>query len=655
MSYTHVDKPIRIGNIEIKNRTFRPAHGTGIGLGWMNDALIAYHEERARGGVGLIINEVGSVHPSTALLQNIYDPNIEGGMRKLVDRIKPHGTRLFQQLWHGGHYGGWDGSVPWSSSDIPNVEAGVVPVRMSKAMIDEIIGSFAECAYRMEQYGLDGVDVHCAHGYLFHQFLSPLTNDREDEYGGSFENRLRFTIEVMKAIRSAVSANFVVGVRIGPDLAPGGIGIEETLRVARTLEDQRLIDYVNVSVGNYCRNDKMIGGMNEPPGYELSTSAPITHNVKIPTLITGRFRTLEEIDQVIRAGDADMVGLVRAMIADPRLVSKSLAGDADRVRPCIACNQACVANQVRGLPIECAVNPGAGHELERGDHMLERAPESRVILVVGGGPAGLEAARVAAIRGHKVILAEANSYLGGSIRTAAKVPTRHTLVDIVTWLEEEVYRLGVDVRLNTYLDAADVHEIRPDAVIIATGAMERMDGIQSSHLGEPIKNVARKGVISSTELFMATPAELGRSAVVIDDVGHFEGLGAAEFLINQGLEVTYITPRREVGPLARQTLMVEPYLQRMQGKPFRYMIRTRAIAIEQGEVVVGPAYLFDTLADSSKVRADTVVLVSHNRPNRDVYDALVGQIENLHVVGDAASPRFLQTAIREGHIAGKSV
>lgn len=655
MNYTHVFTPIKLGNLEVKNRTFRPAHAMGLGLGTMNDAVIAYHEQRALGGVGLVINEIGSVHPSTTGFMDIYDPAIEGAMRKFVERIKPHGTRVFQQLWHGGHYAGFDGTVPWSASDIPNVIKRVVPVRMTKGMIDEIVGAYADCARRMEEYGLDGVDVHCAHGYLPHQFLSPVTNDRDDEYGGSFENRARFTLEVLTAVRNAVSSNFVVGVRVGTDLAPGGIGLEDTIRITSMLEERKLIDYVNVSVGNYNRNDKMIGGMNEPAGYEMPTSIPVTHATKLPTLVTGRFRTLEEIDQVIRAGDADMGGLVRATIADPMLVSKTIAGDVGRVRPCIACNQACVANLLEGLPSECTVNPGAGHELERGDHLLRPVSEPRTVLVVGGGPAGLEAARVAATRGHKVILAEASSDLGGSIRVAAKVPTRHTLIDIVTWLEEEVYRLGVDVRLSTYLDASGVLEVGADAVIMATGAMERMNGIQISHAGEPIRNMERKGVISPTDLFMATPTNLGRSAVVIDDVGHFEGLGSAEFLIGQGLEVTYVTPCAEIAPLARLTLMVEPYLQRMQGKPFRHMIRTRAIAVEEGEVVVGPAYLFGTEADSSRIPADTVVIVSHNRPNRDVYDELAGQVEYLHLVGDANSPRYLQTAIREGHLAGAAV
>lgn len=655
MRYTHVFKPMKIGKLEIKNRTFRPAHAMGLGYGTMTDRVIAYHEARARGGVGLIINEIGSVHPSTMAFMDIYDPVIEVAMRKFVDRIKPHGAKVFQQLWHGGSYAGFDGIVPWSASDSPNVVKREVPVSMTKAMIDEIVGSYAECARRMEQYGLDGVDVHCAHGYLPHQFLSPLTNRRNDDYGGNFENRARFTLEILRGIRNAVSTNFVVGVRVGTDLAPGGCTVEDSVRIVQMLEAEQLIDYVNVSVGDYIRNDKMIGGMNEPVAYEMPTSIPITHATSLPTLVTGRFRTLEEIDQVIRAGDADMVGLVRAMIADPDLIVKSKDGDLSRVRPCIACNQACVANMYNGLAAECAVNPGAGHELERGDHTLQQVPDPRTILVVGGGPAGMEAARVAATRGHKVVLAEASPELGGSIRAAARAPTRHQLIDIVTWLEDEVYRLGVDVRLSTYLDAAGVLEIGADDVIIATGAMERMDGIQIAHAGEPIRNMTRRGVISSTDLFMATPADLGKSAVVIDDAGHFEGLGSAEFLINRGLDVVYVTTLPEIAPDARKTLMVDPYLQRMQGKPFKYHVRTRAISIEDNEVVVGPGYLFGTDTDSFTIPADTVVVVSHNRPNRDIYDELLGKLERVHIIGDANSPRYLQTAIREGHIVGALV
>jgi 2,4-dienoyl-CoA reductase-like NADH-dependent reductase (Old Yellow Enzyme family)/NADPH-dependent 2,4-dienoyl-CoA reductase/sulfur reductase-like enzyme len=657
LAYTHVDKPIRIGAIELKNRVVRPAHGTVIGKGTMNDELIAYHAARARGGAALSILEVGSVHPSSAFCLNVFEPSIEGGMRKLVDTVAPHDMKLFQQLWHAGHHIlPSDGSPPWAPSDVVSPEVGVVPQPMTKMMIDTVIEAYVDAALRMERCGLNGVDVHCAHGYLPAQFLSANTNKREDQYGGSFENRSRFIMELLAAIRQAVSKNFVVGVRVAPDLTVGGLGIDENLRVAQMLEDRGLIDYVNISIGNYNSFNKMVGGMHEPVGYEMPTSVPIAKAVKSPTMVIGRYRTLEEMDQVIRAGEADMVGLVRGMIADPDLVAKSLAGKADQVRPCIGCNQACVARAgALWLGMECAVNPGTGHELERGDHLLSRVKEPRRVLVIGGGPAGMEAARVAATRGHAVTLAEADARLGGTLRYAAMAPTRHGIGDILTWLESEVYRLGVEVRLSHYLDEDDVLAFDADAVIVATGSAPRMDGILGSHPGQPIDGMAKKNVISSTELFQGALRDLGQHAVVIDDVGHYEGLAAAEYLITKGLTVTYVTRLREFAPLVQLALMNEPFLTRMKGKPFRYLIRSRAIAVEGSSVVVGPAHLTTNDVDTQDIPADTVVFVSHNRPNRELHDQIATRHPEVRLVGDANSPRFLEAAMREGHIAGAAV
>jgi len=303
----------------------------------------------------------------------------------------------------------------------------------------------------------------------------------------------------------------------------------------------------------------------------------------------------------------------------------------------------------------CAVNPGVGHELRRGDHRLQPAAEPRTVLVVGGGPAGMEAARVAAIRGHKVVLAEADFALGGTLRAAAKAPTRHGLFDIATWLEEEIYRLGVDVRLSTFIEAGDVAEIGADAVIVATGSTPRMDGVQASHPGQPVSGVGRRNVLSTTDLFMAPPADFGRSAVVIDDLGHYEALAAAEHLVNKGLAVTYVTRLRAFAPLAQPALMNEPSLTRMQGKNSNWMIRTRAISVIDDAVIVGPAHLTDDQADTQRIPADTVVFVSNNRPNGDAFAALFGRNLDIRLVGDALSPRFLETAIREGHMAGATV
>lgn len=657
MKYTHVHTPLQIGRQTIKNRIFRPAHATILGKGGMTDALIAYHEARARGGAGLSIIEVGSVHPTTPLAIDLWKADLEAGYRKLGDMGRRHDMKIYQQLWHAGHHGmPRDGSPPWGVSATPSVEVGIVPIAMTKPMINEVIEAYATAARRMEAWGIDGVDVHCAHGYLPGQFLSANTNLRDDEYGGAtIQERARFVIELMEAVRGAVSRDFVVGVRLAPDLTVGGVDEEQNLAVALMLEERDLIDYVNVSVGNYNSYTKMVGGMHEPMGYELPTSVPITRKVKSPTMVVGRFRTLEECDQVIRAGDADMVGLVRAMIADPDLVNKSLAGNVEQVRPCIGCNQACVSQvSTEHGHLECAVNPGNGHELYRGDAQLTPAAEAKNILVVGGGPAGLEAARVAALRGHRVTLAEASSALGGTLRAAAKAPTRHGMIDIATWLEQEIYRLGVDVRLSTYMDSDDVVASGAEAIIIATGSFPRMDGLQHSHPGQPIRNFDRKNVISSFDLFMQPPSDLGKTAVVIDDVGHYEGLAASEHLIEAGLSVTYVTRLRMFAQLAQGPLMVEPFLTRMRGKPFDYLIRHRAVEFTDNEVLVSPTHFNDD-ADVRHLAADTVVFVSANQPNRELFAALSDRNTEIRIVGDANSPRFLQTAIREGHLAAAAI
>lgn len=659
MAYTHVDKPIRIGNVELKNRIVRPAHATMHGKGTVNDDLIAYHERRAIGGVALSILEVGSVHPSTAFSLNVFDPAITDGYRKLVDRIKPHGMKLFQQLWHAGHNAHLPpGGVPWSASDIPGRFINVAPIPMTKTMIDEIVDAYATCAKRCEDGGLDGIDVQCGHGYLIGQFLNPNTNRRTDDYGGSFENRTRLMLEVMEAVRGSVSKNMAVGVRISPDLTEGGLGPDEYLRIAKLLIERGLIDYVSLSMGNYQTFTSQVRAMDAPMGYQLPTSTPITHNVDVPTIVVGRFQTLDEADQVIRQGDADMVGIVRGLIADPDLVNKSLEGKAEQVRPCIGCNQGCAAGLLVSFQMECTVNAAVGRERVMGDHFLAPTKASKTVLVVGGGPAGMEAARVAAIRGHKVILAEANSKLGGMVEVAKRAAGRHKIGDITEWLEREIFRLGVDVRLSNYIDASDIEAFGADEIIVATGSLPRMDGIQVSHVQTPIRGMEQRHVISSYDLFMESGAlPSGTSAVVIDDAGHYEGLACAEELLRKGFKTTLITQLPSLAPLLHMGSIIEPGLSRMhQTGEFRHHIRTRAIEINKDTVRVGPeSFWYEGGSGEFEIPADVVVFVSVNRSNRELADALAEQGLDHRLIGDALSPRYLQVAIREGHIAGAAV
>lgn len=657
MPLTHVHTPINLGPVALKNRVVRTAHATNLGAGTMNDALIGYHLARAEGGVGLSIIEILSVHPSTPATLNVFIPDIGDAYRKLVAAVRPHGMKLFQQLWHGGHNAlPLDGSPPWSASDVPSPTIGVTPVPMTQAMIDEIVAAYADTARKCEEWGLDGVEIHCAHGYLPAQFLSPNANRRSDGYGGSFENRLRFLREVVAAVRQAVSVNFAVGVRVAPDQSAGGIGVEDVQRAVQALEDEHLIDFVDVSLGDYHAFPKLIGGMHEPMGYEIPTSAPIARAARTPAIVTGRFRTLEEADQIIRLGDADLVALTRAHIADPQLVNKTLAGHPEQVRPCIACNQGCVGGLLGpAARMGCTVNPAIGAEDSLDDTRLTPVATPRRVLVVGGGPAGMEAARVAALRGHTVTLAEAADDLGGTLRIAARAPQRHGIADIAVWLEQEIYRLGVDVRLSSYLSADDIRSLAPDAVILATGSLPRMDGIQLSHPGEPIAGIARPHVLSSWDLLLERPPRPVKSAVVIDDVGHYEGIAAAEHLLAQGAEVHFVTRHAAFAHQMEAALSAEPALQRFARGRFTLHLRTRALAIGQNDVELLPAYLPAGGPGAFRVPAERVVFISHNAPNRELASELATSGIPLQIIGDANAPRFLPVAIREGRLAGMAV
>lgn len=300
MTYEAVLSPITIGSTTIKNRIVRTAHGTMLASGvpgGFNEALIEYHRARAIGGVGLTILEICSVHPSCYAPMHAFDPQISDGWKRMADAVKPHGMSLMQQLWHAGHSGRpLDGSPPWSASDVPSPMHGVVPKPMTKMMIDEMVAAYARAAAKVKASGLDGVDIHCAHSYLIQQFLSPATNRRTDDYGGSIENRMRFMLEILEAIRSEVGRDFAMGIRLSWDGLRNGMTVDENVRVLEEVQERGLIDYVNASQGSYFSYVPMIAPMSEPTGYMMPVNEPLLRARKVPAIVTGRFRTLEEAD-----------------------------------------------------------------------------------------------------------------------------------------------------------------------------------------------------------------------------------------------------------------------------------------------------------------------------------------------------------------------
>jgi len=657
MKLTHALEPIHINGIEIKNRIFRPGHGTYYGLGEVTDKLIAYHEARARSGVGLSTLEVCCVHPSSGSNRTLYgwDDNIIPGFQRISDAVHRHGMKLFVQIWHGGHHWpGVDGSPPWSPSTVPS-PWGFVPVAMDAQRIVEVINAFAATARRAEEGGLDGVELHFGHGYLVHQFFSPITNRREDAYGGSLENRMRFGRECLRAVRAAVSADFPVGIRISDAHVPGGVTPEECAAIVASYVDEGLLDFVNGSMGSYYDVPSMLPAMDTPTGSMLPSSGPIVAAAKgrVVTMVAGRYRTVEEADQAIREGTADMIGINRAMIADPDFFAKSLAGQAERVRPCIGCNQGCVGGILAFPPsMACTVNPSVGQEATLDERLIEKTAHPQKVVVVGGGPAGMEAARIAAIAGHQVTLFEAQPRLGGAINLAKMAPKAGQFGDIAVWLEQEIFRLGVDVRLSSYAERDEVISERPDRVIIATGSTPRLDGVQAAVPGLVAKGLDQAHVHSSHTIYDVPRNQLGLQATVFDDVGHFEALGITEYLVAAGLDVTFVTRLDSLAPQVNAIQRLEPILRRLRQGKFKLRTRSRIVEIGKSEVALG--WLEGD--EVTIIPADTVVWVGYNEPNNALYQDLVQHLDEKVVVtavGDAVTPRDLQVAIREGHMAGR--
>ncbi|MCX7057864.1 MAG: NADH:flavin oxidoreductase, partial [Proteobacteria bacterium] len=391
--YRRTLSPLAIGPVTVHNRVVRTGHGTGFGGGTMSPALIDYHVARARGGVGLTILEAMAVGSSVYPFLVAGAPGLVDGYRTLMERVRPFDMKVFQQLGHlGNEIPEADGSPPWSASDSVGALVGVQAQPMTHAQIDRLVEAYA-----------------MAHGYLLQQFLSPLFNHRDDDYGGEFENRLRLPIRVLEAVRAAVAPRLAVGVRLSPELLPGGLTATDVASIAEVLCRRGLVDYVNLTLGTDYNFHQIIAAMHEPTGYELPYAEPVRKVVDVPLLVTGRFRTLDDVEQVLAAGRADLVAMTRAHIAEPAIVEKTLAGRAEDVRPCIGCNHGCIGGLMTVGRVGCTVNVAVGQEATLSEDLVTPSAAPKRVLVVGGGPAGLEAARLAALRGHRVVLAEASA------------------------------------------------------------------------------------------------------------------------------------------------------------------------------------------------------------------------------------------------------
>jgi 2,4-dienoyl-CoA reductase-like NADH-dependent reductase (Old Yellow Enzyme family)/thioredoxin reductase len=640
--FSHLLQPLRIRGCTLKNRIMSSGHDTTLPTdGLVNAALVAYQEARARGGVGLIVLQVSGVHETARYTNHVLMATDDGsiaGYRTVAEAVHRFGTVLFAQLFHPGReIAEADGgllSVAYAPSSVPNERFHVMPRPLQQSMIDAIVHGYGDAARRMQTAGLDGVEIVASHGYLPAQFLNPRVNLREDGYGGDLDGRLRFLREVISDIRAKVTDGFVVGLRIsGSELDEQGLTQDETFDAVIRLGDS--IDYVHLTAGT----SASLGGaihiappMSFKTAYVVPYAARIKRQSRIPVFVTGRINQPQDAEAIIAADHADVCGMTRALISDPEMPNKTARGALEDIRACIACNQACIGHFHKGFPISCIQNPVSGRELRFGT--LAPASRRKRVMVIGGGPAGMKAAAIAAERGHHTTLCEAERRLGGQALLAQMLPGRAEFGGIITNLEREMDVAGVRVHRNTRVDRAMIVEAAPDVVLIATGA-------------KPYRpNFPQEGALQIVNAWQVLlgQATVGQSVVVIDWRADWIGIGIAEHLAQQGRSVRLAVN----GIAAGETLPLYVRDQSAAGlhklgvKVLTYM---RLYGSDSDSV-----YLQHTSSGEAVVieSVDTLVLCSGHTPVDDLSDALHGLGIDSHVIGDAASPRTAEEAVYEG-------
>ena len=636
--YENLFTPIEVGSITIPNRIVRAAHSTGL----IGDPLIDYHVARAKGGVGMSTLEATSVHKGAPTLLSLADDSILPFYEKLASKVRPHNMKMMAQAYHPGAATLAPGRAIWSVSATPNPLINVIPVAMTKGMIDEVVGSFAAAARRIRDGGLDGIDIHASSGYLIHEFLSPALNKREDEYGGSLENRMRFLREIISAVRAEVGDDIAVGVRLpNDDYTPGGLDAEQNAQIAKIMDP--LVDYISLHMGSYWRFHKLIGLTDEPLGNEMQANNIITPTLSKPTMVVGRIMTLDHASSLVADGQADMVSMVRALIADPELVNKARRLDEHRIRPCIGTNMGCVGRLMTGGVMSCVVNMAAGAESTVSFEPEAGSALAKSILVVGGGVAGLEAARTAAIKGHKVSLHEASSRLGGQVALAASAPHRGDLRVFTDWLESEIDLLGVDVHLNSMVDLGTVTELSPDIVICATGSTPRDDGFQVSMPAQPIPGWDLRHVHNSWEIFgVGGKPDIQGPVVIFDDLGTFDAISVADELLKKGVSITLVSRFETLGQnLPFPPVTVGAARERLMSGAFDFIGGHYLKSITAEAVEIGVLFT-DRVR---KLPAKTVVLVTFNEPNRWLAEELESTGIEVHWAGDVLGGNSIMSAV----------
>lgn len=617
---------------------------------------VYYYAERARGGVGLIIQEGSMVHRSseTGRQPRVSDPRSIPRLRRIVEVVHAQEAKIFLQLWHaGGHALNRLSMEPTlAPSQVPALPRFSIPKAMDEKDIEAVQAGFAQAARNAREAGYDGVELHAGTSYLIFQFLSPFYNKRKDRYGGPLENRMRFLLETIDCVRDEIGSGMALGLRfISAELSFGGLSLDEGIEIARTIERCGKVDFLDVEGVLTYHATPLTLTMYNPPHFNLDYIAPIKDAVSSLAILGNVLRLVDpyKAEEFIAGGKMDMVGGGRLFITDPDWADKARSGRTEDILSCIACNQYCFEHANAGLPIGCVINAAAGREKAWGHGTLMEAPKTKKVLVIGGGPAGLEAARVAALRGHQVRLYEKEQELGGQLLLAARLPGREVMATTIRWYETQLRKIGVQIVRGEEADRRTLASESPDAVVLAAGARYVRTGL-SGFIASPVEGWEQNSVVTPEEVIRGK-AKTGKSVLIYDDEGFVTALGLAQILVDEGKEVRIVTRYPFVGSNLVFNFQLHPLQARVAGR-VKLIPDSFVKSFFRKRVVVQSLY---TMEEEGIEPVDSLVMITSKESADELLTEIKESVDEFYAVGDCVSPRRLGEAIYDGHKVGRTL